>query len=88
MQQWNRVSNTSWAYATADQLWDGEDDLLTPEEYREMLHWQWEMREEDRISRTYGDSGYSIINTGDYEQLLAEEARAGLYGIPNPYAMY
>jgi hypothetical protein len=37
---------------------------------------------EAAIARRYGDCGRSIVGTGDYEQLLAEESRATLYGLP------
>lgn len=85
--RWMPVSNTSWAYATADQLWAGEEhNTLTPYEYYEMMDWAQVCRDMTNAERRYGDCGRSIVGTGDYEQMLAEEAREA-HGLPAyPYA--
>lgn len=83
MNELTRISNTSWAYSTADQLWDGEV-VYTAEEMWEREAAEAEAELEAAIARRYGDCGQSIVGTGDYEQLLAEEARAGLGYIPAP----
>jgi hypothetical protein len=80
-----RISNTSWAYATADDLWAGQEHMFyTAGEMIEREEAQAEAEMEAAIARRYGDCGREIVGTGDYEQLLAEEARAEMYGIPAP----
>jgi hypothetical protein len=80
-----RISNTSWAYATAGDLWAGQEfEFYTAQEMYERAEAQAEAEMEAAIARRYGDCGREIVGTGDYEQLLAEEERSGLYGIPAP----
>jgi hypothetical protein len=79
-----RISNTAWAYGTADQLFEG-DYVLTSEQYYEYLDGQYEWEPEQHVARNFGDCGAPITGTGDYEQMMAEEARAHFYGAPNPY---
>jgi hypothetical protein len=81
-----RVSNTAWAYGTADQLFEGED-VFTSGQYHEYLDGQAEIEAEDYVRRNFGDCGRSIVGTGDYEQMMAEEARAHFYGAANPYTI-
>jgi hypothetical protein len=76
-----RIANESWAYATAGDLWDGEV-VYTAQEMYERVEAEAEAELEAAIARRYGDCGHSIVGTGDYEQLLAEDDRAGLYGLP------
>lgn len=81
-----RISNEAWAYGTADEMWDGEVDvLLTPYEYYDMRNWDEMCRDMATAERQYGDCGRSIIGTGDYEQMLAEDAREAFYGISNRF---
>jgi chitinase len=77
-----QIPNASWARSTADQLWDGEDDaLMTAHEYSDMTYWNEMCRDMANTERMYGDCGRSIVGTGDYEQLLEEDARVA-WGLP------
>lgn len=81
-----RISNQAWAYGTADRLWEGqENEFLTAGDYNDMRWGQYEVWLEEHIASNYGDCGLPITGTGDYEQLLAEEARERYYGLSNPY---
>lgn len=78
-----RISNEAYTYSTDGRMWDGETVYTA----REMIEREQALAEaelEAAIARRYGDCGQSIVGTGDYEQLLAEEARAGLDYIPAP----
>lgn len=80
-----RISNESWAYATATEMWDGEE-VYTAQEHYESQSWNEMCADMAAAERFYGDCGRSIVGTGDYEQMLAEDARAA-YGLPAyPYS--
>jgi hypothetical protein len=77
-----RVSNTSWAYGTANDLFVGEEhERFTPYEWHEHKYWEQEIAMEQDIAARYGDCGAPITGTITAWETYEEEARIA-WGLP------
>lgn len=85
MDRWMRISNTSWAYATANDLFAGQPELKTPQEYWEDMNERQQAESdywaEQHIARNYGDCGAPITGTQYGYEVEQDELRAA-WGLP------